>query len=217
MGHGDHQRKVLGPFLREPTRSFRFLREPTRSPEHEGLRYSLPDMNEETIRKALNKLEKDKIFDVEFARGRPKGGERTKVYRLKADIQTFDYIFKLYREDKIETVLASNYVDILIQNREIKFLSIYDKIRGELVDENFKQTASKTLLSLPGTYKDYEKSSYDLKDEISKIDSIFDHRFKPELIEPIRILRSFDHLDAIRFYRKIMHEKILDGSVPFLM
>lgn len=197
MSGEDDLKRVLAPFLRGPTNSYK----------QEDLRQILEDMSADPIQKALQKLEKDKILDAEFSRGRPKGGNRVKNYQVMSNILTFDKLLQLYLEKDVEVLLMSNYVELLIKKSGFKL--VYGKIRENLENASFREIASDALLSRLAVQEEYEKIALALKKEISNKDTIFNDWTDSELRESLEILSNFDSLKSIRFYRKIVHKIIL--------
>jgi hypothetical protein len=237
MSENGGLRKVLGPFLGEPDKTFKFM----------DIRPTLNEMSGDSIRKDLQKLEKDKILDVDFSRGRPKGGNKTKTYRIRCEISIFRKLFPLYTVDCIYELFSSRYMDSII--KKVGLEAICGVIKQDLEITNFRTIASKALLRQPSTINEYQDrinfigeflSAYaeilhlneqeaqqiltnqrelwkmvHYQEEPRLFDS-YDEKLKKNIrcfIRPFRsnridILTEFEYDEAIHLYRNTMHKEI---------
>lgn len=165
--------------------------------------------------------------DEKRAKGEQKGRKPTH-YQIILNQSAFEKIFHIYLNDDIEKFLTSLYTDKVI--KESGFSTVYDVIKPQLDRSEFRKIASRSLLDHSSTVAEYNELGEILRREISEADNyqfannseiekepVDISRFLIELgqklstpsIKPIEILSSFDHLQAVRFYRKTLNKSIL--------
>lgn len=228
MSKKDNLRRVLAPFLRDPTKS---LKRKDLSPIFE-------DMSWDLVQKALQNLEKDEILTIEFLRGRPKGGEKTKNYKINGEISTFIKLFQLYFGNNIEDLFSSKYTDSIIKKFHLE--AIFDIIELKLEVNDFRKIASKTLLIQPSTLDEYNDKSKFINefislysngvgneddqlgqqsidemelwnlfiDQLAETERNINCHIRPIHSKRIDMLTKFDPIEAVYLYRNTMYKDI---------
>ena len=200
-------REVLDIYLQDPEKRLTF----------DDLRAQIM-ASETQIRNALFRLEHSHILKVEYKRGKPRGGERTKVYGISKDVGVFKRLSEIYFNSGVENFLKSNYVNNMI--KEYGFIAICNTLRNDLANKAERKLASQILLNHPalieefGKYPEYIRNFYygcggqNIKYAISDKSDI------------IGILSIFDKMEAIKFYRKTigdtyskLYRELLEGSL----
>lgn len=179
----------------------------------------------------LQKMEEEKII----FKGNPritKNNQKELPYYIIEDINIFGFIVGQLAETEeyvkeLEKFLSSKYTNNII--KKFYFLSAYNVLPKNILQSDFKIKASKSLLNLEATRNDYEEFAKGLKTAISefgqdvdKIPSFKDMQLEQELreidrqltpanIDYIEILGNFELMEAIPFYRQIIHKSVKEG------
>jgi hypothetical protein len=91
---------LLEPYLQDPLMSYTL----------KDFKRFLMEFSEDPIRKAIFALKRSKILEVEYQRGRPKGGKRVERYSISKELEAFKKLSKMYLELGIEGFLKSDYI-----------------------------------------------------------------------------------------------------------
>jgi hypothetical protein len=167
------------------------------------------------INDAINFLRQRKIFiESKTIGARPKKGRPPKFFELSNNLKTFNELHEDFQKrNNIKAYLGSEYVNYVIEKRT--FLRVIKEIKPYLKQSSYRKIASKSLLGQSSTVAEYNELGKTLKREISKVNNLelslmaSDPMFK--LIGSIRILSSFDPIEAIRIYRKTLHMNTLES------
>ena len=156
--------------------------------------------------------------------------DRRKNYRISYRSDAYRDIFNgycLFDSENIEKLLRSNYTTCMIEKRGLE--RVYEIIKPRLTDFRFRNIASKSLLNHSITKKEYQCFAADIKTRISEIKPqevvewktkqrfLSDHlndihqELNTDNIKPIEMLKDFEPVNAIRFYRKNIHGGIIAG------
>jgi hypothetical protein len=185
---------------------------------------------EKQVRKAIDYLISKKIFKETRPWGAPiknknNAGEydRRYHYEISKTVHAFKQVLNIFPTKDVKRLLASDYSNIIIG--ENGFERIYEAIKPRLSLPEFKQFASDSLLHHHATEDEYTYFAKELHTKIleshyqsannckKEQEPVEIFRFLIELgqelssssIKPIEILSSFDHLRAVRLYRKTLH------------
>ena len=159
---------------------------------------------ESRIREALRKLESAKIINVDYSRGRPKGGNRKKNYQLQKNLETFEGLFNIYLKVDVSTFLKSEYTNEII--KKYGFCAIYEIIKKRLEESDFRYVATNVLLSQPATIDDLESLPEDIFKRLEE-NREFGVYLSDLSIEEINALRKFDPLTSVMFCRTRLYER----------
>ena len=208
-----------------------FLSEPRKNLTYNDFKDLRAYTGESRITGALRDLAKLGILKEENAVGRPYRGCKRKFYSIIREPSTFERLFRIYSDKDMESFLKSNFTNIMI--KEYGFETIYNTIESKLKDSvRFRELASKSLLELPNALHEF----YDLEDDRilrsirdgminfykaapaipkegdkSFLDIIREtgHDLTPKTFRAIEILKEFDPLAAVRFYRMTVFGRVL--------
>jgi hypothetical protein len=104
------------------------------------------------------------------------------------------------KRNNIKAYLGSEYVNYVIEERT--FLKVVKEIKPNLKLSNYRKIASKSLLGQSSTVAEYNELGKTLKREISRVNyldlSVMASESTSKLIKYIRLLNSFDPIEAIR-------------------
>lgn len=190
--------------------------------------------SEKRTREAVDYLVKRKILKKIRPWGVPSKGKKIDprynikfMFELSKTAYAFKQVLSLYPKADFDKLLASDYVNIVIE--DIGFEPIHEIIEPYLSLPGFKQMASSSLLNHRATREEYTDLAKELQTRILESSSLVPNNdvldqepieissvlidLGKELssipIKPIEILSGFDPLPAVRFYRDVLHKSLL--------
>jgi hypothetical protein len=218
--------RILNVFIRYPTKEFTFydLLGVEGSPREKTGGYRISE--------ALDYLVDRRIIRKTRPLGAPPKAKQKKKsygkkyhYRLSHTNYAFKQVFDVYLSDDINKLLSSEYTNNVIG--EIEFERIYKIIGKHLADSDFRRKASQLLLYHQATKGEYWEFANELQKKIielpqqestntSKNEDIelsaylseLGEEISPKPIGPIELLKSFEPVNAVRFYREILHQSL---------
>jgi hypothetical protein len=182
-------RKILDSFLPRPERRVTF----------KELRDELKEYSETEIRKSLLILKRTHIFEVDFKRGRPKGGERIEIFTISKELAVFDKLLEIYMPAGCREFLESEFINRLLDY--YGFIKVFNLIKKEFHDNNFKKLASSVLFKQPALIKEYSNYPNVLAEMPEFLYDLAITPF-PHDDDIIKMLSLLDQLSAIEFYRE---------------
>jgi hypothetical protein len=199
-----------------------FLEKPTERINYEDhlKDYMRPLTGETEITASLRALSAAGLLNEERKKKR-------KSYKISTTKEALRKIFDGYCISDIDVLLNSNYISYYIVKRG--FVGLFESIKNRLIDSDFRQTASTTLLNLPATKEEYANFGMKLKtcisetkpfigdsSKIRRTNILYElHGMHEELtakrIGLIELLSSLEPREAVRFYRENIHKSVYTG------
>ncbi len=99
--------KIAAAFISEPDKPLKY--------EYLNRNKNLRDVSYSSMQRGVRELERLGILRVTYSKGKPKGGKRVKKFSLiKRRINVFKIMFEIFREERFEELLTSEYTNYVI-------------------------------------------------------------------------------------------------------